>query len=40
MIADEIQQQFSLAITKSVGVTRDNAALAKLKRELTGAGNQ
>jgi peptidyl-prolyl cis-trans isomerase D len=40
MMAEEFQQQFSAAISQSVGVTRNAAALAKLKRELAGAASQ
>ena len=40
MMADEIQQQFSAAIAKDVGVSQHTAAITKLKRELSGAGNQ
>jgi peptidyl-prolyl cis-trans isomerase D len=39
MMAEELQQQFSASIAKAVGSSRNDAALAKLKRELSGAGN-
>ena len=40
MMADEIQQQFSASLVKNVGVTRNETAIARLRRELSGAGNQ
>jgi peptidyl-prolyl cis-trans isomerase D len=40
MMADELQQQLSAAIAKEVGVSRNPAALAQVKRDLTGAGGQ
>lgn len=40
MMTDEIQQQFSASLSKAVGVTRNQAAIARLKRELSGAGAQ
>lgn len=40
MMAEEYQQQFSTAIARETGVKRDDAALARLKRELSGAGSQ
>jgi len=40
MMADELQQQLSTAIAKEVGISRNPAALAQVKRDLTGAGGQ
>jgi peptidyl-prolyl cis-trans isomerase D len=40
MMAEEFQQQFSASIAKAVGVSRNDAAVARLKRELIGAGSQ
>lgn len=40
MMAEEIQQQFSASLTQAVGVTRNQAAIARLKRELSGTANQ
>ena len=40
MMADELQQQLSAAIAREVGVSRNPAALAQVKRDLTGAGGQ
>lgn len=40
MMAEELQLQFSASIAKAVGVSRNAAGIAKLKRELGGAGSQ
>lgn len=40
MMAEELQQQFSASLVNAVGVTRNEGAIAKVKRELSGAGNQ
>lgn len=39
MLAEELQQQFSAAIAKETEVKRNDAALARLKHELAGAGS-
>ena len=40
MMAEELQQQFSASLVNAVGVSRNEGAIAKVKRELSGAGNQ
>lgn len=40
MMAQELQQQFSASIARDVGVSRNDAALARLKRELAGGASQ
>jgi peptidyl-prolyl cis-trans isomerase D len=40
MMAEELQQQFSASLVNAVGMSRNANAIAKVKRELSGAGNQ